>query len=131
MPIEERNPLKQEWNCTDYLAFDNYQISYLTIGWISKLFQLLLFVPLLLVLISRNSKINSSSKFPILIASFAILDAIFTLLKIDAIFPLGANRDQDDVSLFRFAFYQAVNNFFFLSTFFLFGMKYHKTATEI
>ena len=93
MPIDERNPLKQEWSCPDYLAFDNYQISYLTIGWTAKLFQLLLFVPLLIVLISRYSKENSNSKFPFLIVSFAILDAFFTLLKIDAIFPLGAERN--------------------------------------
>ena len=95
LPAEERNPIKQKWDCDQYLAFDNYEASYQVIGLVTKTYQLILFIALLTALVYRRYNYSHSqiSLFPLVVTIFVILDGIFTLLRINAMFPLSLNED--------------------------------------
>ena len=129
-PETFNNELKQNWDCAEYFKFNDYQASYQLIGLLSKIYQLIIFTLLALVLCYRRYEKDGlpTSRFPLMITSFALLDGIFTLARVCSIFPFMMDQT---ANLGLFAIYQGIGNFFFLGAFFLFGLKYHETANLI
>ena len=86
---EDRNPIKLNWSCQEYFAFNNYEYSFQIIGLICKSYQIILFTFLWLILFYRRYTGDGQtvSFFPILISTLVILDAVLALLRVNAIFP--------------------------------------------
>ena len=122
---DDRDELKRKWSCKEYQDFNKYEILYQASHVICKGYQIILCVVVFGIIAHRKYKGSKSSYFPILVNTCILLDAIFTFLKSEYLFPYDSNKYSDANLAVIFA---ALGMFFCLTATWIFVLKYHETA---
>ena len=132
VPWQQRNPIKKDWTCDQYLDFDDKEASFQLIGVITNGYELGLYSILFVILFYQRyggTKGSQMSLFPIFIVICVIMYSIFCLLRINAMFPFTSITAKSHFDLM--VYYNCINIFFIMSAFWLFALKYYETAVEI
>lgn len=83
---------------------------------------------ILAILVSRRYGGGTTSQlsiFPLVISVLIILEAVFGLLRINAVFPIWGAK----AFLGQFIIYSCLGSGLLISAYWIFALNYHKTAT--
>ena len=103
--------------------------SYVITAYASKTIQLVVFTGLIFVLLFRRIKgTGQIGKLPILIAIFALANAVSAILRVDAMWPL-LHETKENSQLFDVTFF--LESVFFFGATWFFAIKYYETASDL
>ena len=124
MPADERPDTMQEWDCDQIKNFDMLAQYFTIEGYIVKGIQMAIFSYIILVIIYQRCKGRKQiGPISILIAVLSLLNSVFSMIRINTLFPFYANNVLLSL-IFSF------ENICFFGATWLFGIKYYETAID-